>query len=600
VSRSYSEGVFDQRKTNHPEPQKYMKLTLKEKIRLAQLKSATAELTADEKTELAALEAKAKAADENIDEIVKNFAPDPEEEIPVDAKALMGMITKAVKDSLPAESGVDTAKLVSEIEAAFKASKGLTPAEVEAIVVKHAGGTSIDKAALVAAVKEAMGSNDDSLVTKAEFKKFLDDFAANMKQERATQFNDGKSAGRELVIEHRSGNMTPWEKQLLNLCLMNVSENAKDATIKAGGTIPTSLNDGIAEDILKAAAQRGRDRLKSLRQSVVHGGKTLTTTGAGSGLELIPTDLSSQLYERFYLESQLAAEFMSSEIDMPTDPFKFPMTTTRPNYYVGAEAPGSDPTASNPGTAGITLDAVKLIGMSDYSYEADEDSIIAVLNIIMNGLTEGAASAYESALLEGDTSATHQHSDYHAIAGHHAKMFKGFRKLAIAGGLTKDLSTGNVNWTNIKAMRKLMKKYGVKPRDLMLVAGPMAYNDLVGLDETLTFEKVGNAAAARILTGEASSIGGIRIVVSGELREDLNASGVYDGSTTTKGSLLLINRSNFLVGVRRGFTLEVDVDKKRQINYVIASFRRAFTPKEAPAANTMPTVVLGYNNNAAA
>lgn len=575
-----------------------MKLTLKEKIRFAQLKSNT-ELTAAENLELAALEAKALASGEDVAEIVKNFTEAEEDDSSVDAKQLMAMIGKAVKDSIPADSGVDTAKLVADIESAFKAHSGLTPDQVEAIIVKHAGGNGIDKAALVEAIKEAMGPSDPG-VTNADLKKFLDDMAAGFKQPRTTQFSDGSGAGRNLIIEHRSGNMSPWEKQLLNLCLMNVSEDAQTATVKAGGVIPKSLNDGISEEILKAAAQRGKDRMKSLRASVLHGGKTLTTTGAGEGLELIPTDLSSQLYERFYLESQLAAEFMSSEIDMPTDPFKFPMTTTRPNFYVGAEAPASNPTASNPGTGGITLDAKKLIGMSDYSYEADEDSIIAVLNIIMNGLTEGAASSYESALIEGDATGTHQHSDFQAITNHHAKLFTGLRKLASVGGLTKDLSTGNVNWTNIKAMRKLMRKYGVKPRDLMLIAGPMAYNDLVGLDETLTFEKVGNAAAARILTGEASSIGGIRIVVSGEVREDLNASGVYDGSTTTKGSLILVNRSNFLVGVRRGFTLEVDVDKKKQINYVIASFRRAFTPKETPAINTMPTVVVGYNNAAAA
>ena len=63
------------------------------------------------------------------------------------------------------------------------------------------------------------------------------------------------------------------------------------------------------------------------------------------------------------------------------------MTTTRPNFYLGTEAPAeslphSGLTESTPGTAEITLDAKKLIGLSEYSYEADEDAIIAASLLI--------------------------------------------------------------------------------------------------------------------------------------------------------------------------------------------------------------------------
>lgn len=592
--------MFDQQKDQPQNQIQNMKLTLKEKLRLAELKSKNADnLTEDEKKELGALVKKATDLSLDIDQIVKDYAPDADGADGADgddgksltSDELATLITDAVKKSIPDNSGVDTDKLVTEIKSAIGSNTAPSLAELEAVIVKHVGGTSIDKAALVAAIKEAMPA--DKGVTAEEFKKLFSDFASAIKMPRKTEFGDG----RKQLIESRTGNLTVWEKQLLNLCLQNVSPSAQEATIKAGGSIPKGINDGIPEQLLKDAAACGDRRIKAMRENALLGGKTLTTGGVGSGAELVPVDLSSQLQERLYLESQLAMEMMASEIPMPTDPFKLPMVTTRPTFYVGSENPGSDPTASSPGTAQPTLDAKKLIGMSPYSYEADEDSIAAVLNIVMDGLSKGSAAAYESALIEGDDSATHQHSDYHAVANHHAKLFKGFRKYAIAGSVTVDLSTGNINYTNFKAMRKKMNKFGVKPGDLLLICGSMGYNDLVGLDETLTFEKVGNAAAARILTGEAASLAGARIVVSEALREDLNASGVYDGSVTTKGSLLLVHRPSWMVGVRRGFTLEVEVDKKQQVNYVIASFRRAFIPKETPSL-ALPSVCLGYNNAA--
>lgn len=568
-----------------------MKLTLKQKMRLAELKlKDAANLTDDEKNELQDLEAKAAEAKEDIDFIVKNFAPDEEQEgASEDGEAaltdeeLTATIKAAVAAALDEKGDKSTEQIVKTITEKLGSlgGKSITAKEVEEIVSKNAA----DPEKIVSAIKGALPNNG---VTLADLKKCFEDLASSIKQPRQTQFPEDNDM--RIPFEHRSGNLTVAEKQLLNICLMNVSEDAKARTIEKGGRIPTSVDDGIPKDLMAKAREKGEGLVKRL--SGKHGSKTITTGGIGSGAELIPVDLSSNLLARLYLESQLANELLANQVDMPTDPFKYPMTTTRPSYYVGAEAPGTDPTGSNPGTKNVTLDAKKLIGMSDYSYEADEDAIVAVLDMLFNGLAQGAAASFEGALIEGDDSATHQHADYHAIANHHTKLFKGFRKYALAGGITVDFSMGNISNTNIKALRKKMGKYGIRPRDLIIVAGPQAYNDLVGLDETLTFEKVGNSQATRILTGEADSIYGIRIIVSGEMREDLNSAGVYDGSSAAKGGLLMIHKPSWIVGARRGFMVEVETDKKQQVNYVIGSFRRAFTPTETPSTS-LPVVALG-------
>jgi hypothetical protein len=141
-------------------------------------------------------------------------------------------------------------------------------------------------------------------------------------------------------------------------------------------------------------------------------------------------------------------------------------------------------------------------------------------------------------------------------------------------------------------MKKVLRKYGVRLRDLVWITGPLGINDFGGITNVTTLEKYGPKAT--ILTGELSSFLGIPIITSEKCREDLNASGVYDNSTTTKGSLLLVNLSEFMVGRRRDFTVEVDKDITTQNNILVASFRRAFTPKEVPSA-TISSVVCGYN-----
>lgn len=388
----------------------------------------------------------------------------------------------------------------------------------------------------------------------------------------------------DIPIEHRGGNMTVAQKQLFNL----LAKSAPEGVIE---NVPKSMNDGIDERTLANASQRGAKQLDLLRSSAVYGQKVLTTAGSGTGLELIPTDLASELQMRLYLTSALAAQMVSSEIQMPTDSFTLPLRTTRPTFLTGSENPGTNPTASDPGTDNITLSAAKLIGITKYSYEADEDAIIAMLPFVTENLASAAGDALEGAIINGDTTATHQDSDIHAVTNHASKLFKGLRKYALAGSTDRSLATGGISEANFLQLKKDMLRWGVQPRDVLCLCGVKGFNDFLGLENTLTVEKVGTDAA-RILTGNAPSLFGIPILVSSQVREDLTGAGIYDGVTDTEGSFLLIHRPSWIMGVRRTFTVEVDRDVQQQLNIVVASFRRDFQPLETPSA-TLPYVVMG-------
>ena len=399
-------------------------------------------------------------------------------------------------------------------------------------------------------------------------------------------------------ISHRSGNLSVAEKQLLNI----VMADAGRQNLIVGGSkgAPTDINDGISEAQVKQAEARGVTQLKSLRNGSVYG-KSLTTGTAGFGQELLPVDLSSTLMARMYLESQIAAEFISSEIEMPSNPFRLPLTTTRPQFFQGLETSTYLDTNvadnSRVGTGEITLDARKFIGSASYSYEVDEDAIIAILPMLQEQLSQGAADSLEDAILNGDVSQTHMDADIAGVAQHSAKNFTGLRKSALNAGLTVDLSAGGITGDSIASMRKKLQRFGVnRPQDLMIIAGPCAYNDLVALEDLRRYDSKGGNNNT-INTGVADNIFGIPIVVSAQMRENHNASGVFDGVDTTKGSLLMVHRPSWILGVKRGFLVEVDSDKRAQANIVVASFRRDFKPKEAVDA-VNPSVVAGINYNA--
>jgi HK97 family phage major capsid protein len=559
-----------------------MKLTRDQKIRLKALLSKDAKsLTADETTELNTLTAAAKAA--NWDAATDPIEDEDEKGLTDDE--VKGIVVDALKGI-----GLD-AETVTAIKDGLKASgKSLTAEDVSTAIQKHLGGNAVDQKALTDAVTKAVSAQKG--LTEADLTKALENFSKNLKSPSRHEFpvNSGEAS---FPIESRAGNLTVGQKQLLNICMMHVGESA----ILSGKSVrPKSENDGITAEQLAQACRNGEFVSKTIRAEMLNGRKAITAGGSGSGAELVNTDLSSDLQTRLYLESAVAAEFVGQEIQMPTNPFQLPMTTTRPFFRIGDET-GSVPTASTPATTRPTLTAGKLIGMSEYSYEAEEDAIIAILPMLQEQLGSAAADALEGALINGDTG-THMDGDIEAVSGHSSKLFKGFRSLALdAGGIcTVDISAGGISTDNIGSMRKNMGKYGIKPRDLILIAGPKGYNDLVQLAETLTFQNVGTGSLARILTGDAPSLFGMRIITSAQCREDLNAAGVDEvAGVADRGSILIVHKPSFLLGVRRGFTVEVDTDKRTQMNSVIASFRRAFTPKETPST-TEPMVILGFKH----
>lgn len=324
--------------------------------------------------------------------------------------------------------------------------------------------------------------------------------------------------------------------------------------------------------------------------------KALTIAGSGTGAEWIPTGFSNQLWEKIRLQLRIAELF--GQINMPTSPFTLPVQAGAATGYLIAEASSTDDsdkiTASTPGTGNWTFNAKKIAGRVLVSEEATEDMIIDVLNFIERELTVSIAEAVESAILNGDESVTHQDSDTTA-ATDADKAWEGLRYFALnnAGTATLDLSNAAPALDDVRDLRKLMGNAGINPMRLALITGLAGYIQFLKIAEVLTLDKYGPQAT--VLTGELARIDGIPIIVSEFQREDLNASGVYDGVTTNRGGFLLVNRDGFYRGLRRGVTVQTMTDIETDVTAVVGKQRIDFEDVYDATLAANRHAVFGYN-----
>lgn len=289
--------------------------------------------------------------------------------------------------------------------------------------------------------------------------------------------------------------------------------------------------------------------------------KALDTSGSGSGLEWVPTGFSNQLYELVRLQTKIAALF--PQIIMPSNPYKLPVQIGRLNSFKQPEQtantgqttiPFSD---GNALTGNVTLNAVGHASYVLVSKDVEEDSLIPMLPFLRSEIVKVLAEGREDCILNGDTAVTHEDADV-TSASSRRKMWDGLRKMAIANSYTSDL--GEFSVTNTTSLvRGALGKYGINPADLVWITGMKGYINLLNFPEVTTMEKYGPNAT--IVTGELMKLGGIPVVISEWIREDLAATGVYTSAGQTKTVLHLVNRNSFVMGVRREASIQLLIEK---------------------------------------
>lgn len=324
-----------------------------------------------------------------------------------------------------------------------------------------------------------------------------------------------------------------------------------------------------------------------------HALRAMDTDTSNEGVDWIPTGIGATLHERVRAAGRVAALF--ARVDLPTNPWKWPLEGADATAYRVGE-PTSDTaskvTASTPGTVAATFDAEILGGRILTSRSLEADSALAILPYMQAKLVAAFADAEEKAILDGDTDGTHHDSDVGSSTTDARTAWDGLRKRALANAST---STGAAaSASALATIRGLMGRFGVNPSDLAFICGVSSYYDLIADSAVATVDKLGPAAT--ILNGQLASIYGVPLIVSEHIREDLNASGVYDGITTTKTVLLAVNRSEWVMGQRSPLDIEVDDSIYREsYQRVLVGWMREDFQNVNGYGSAADDTAIGYN-----
>ncbi len=334
---------------------------------------------------------------------------------------------------------------------------------------------------------------------------------------------------------------------------------------------------------------------KALRDSAEKAWADVSNLGG----EFIPDDLLPTFERDIGQTWDRSVPGLFQTIDAST-PISWGTLTAGWQAYLQGDVGGDDPAqirTSSGATSSATVDFKNLAVRTQVSEDATEDSILPVMDqIIRPGLVFAVVSAVEDAMVNADTTASHADtgiatwnpdSFWPAAPGglsiDHRRAWIGLRHRA------GDLSTGVDRSTFTIATLML---------DVANLAGPMSRpSDTVGIFSKLGFAKniwgdststltVGirtidqyAGQVSDLVPGEIARVGGTPIVLSQFMTADLNASGIYDGSTTSYTGALVLKRNRFVVVRRRGLRVEVDKDITRGIFNLVASSRLNFAPR---------------------
>lgn len=317
--------------------------------------------------------------------------------------------------------------------------------------------------------------------------------------------------------------------------------------------------------------------------------KVLTSTGVGTGDELVPLNMAAELWEDFFLASRIVANI--GVIDQPTDPFDMPLGLGDFTWRKGGQ--GVAVSASDPSTAKSTFTSTEQVAEVNWTYNLDEDAIVAMMPALRARIGISGGEQMDAFCLNADATdaATGNinldDADPDADSYYLSDGQDGIRHQWLVDNTDQSINAGGdaLSDSDVLNAQKAMGKYAVSPSMTTIVTDVSTYiKGFLALDGVFTLDKYGPEAV--VLTGELAKYRGIPIILSASapLTEADGKVSTTAGNNTL-GQFSIYHNDMWNVGFRRQLLIEVDRDIQRRLLIMVISFRIAIATHGTRASN---------------
>jgi hypothetical protein len=337
----------------------------------------------------------------------------------------------------------------------------------------------------------------------------------------------------------------------------------------------------------------GEDRMRWLYRKLAKEGKKVAINGDTSyGAEIVPEIYGTDLYIRATaMHGELAKIF--PKVGMTSDVEYIPellgkITIAAYSSYANQNTAIENVTASADTTGKATLTAKTFVAKENVYDRTAADVKVNLIRGLRQSMAGEFASKLSAAILNGDTTATHMDEDLEASGANIPEaMWKGLRKLTMAGSLGVDGTDAAYTVANLISVRALMKKYalGANKNLCKWIFGVESYNKLVGL--LLAQTAAPQMANYTLSGGDVETLLGHEVLVSEHQREDLEIDGYADSTGTdgNQGFISLVNPMGFVLGVREEMSIKIVPDPLNGRNQIQGILLMDFEPLETPSTS---------------
>jgi HK97 family phage prohead protease len=425
----------------------------------------------------------------------------------------------------------------AEVKAAQEAEeKATAEAEAKALQaeeVKSAIQTGVESGAerLLADMQEKLTAKEaDMGEILAQYKKDL--------EEKSEEISKMRESKRVFSDRAEKSDITKWGQDFLNAHMLGVMTQK-------------GWNTDFAGDIQEKAGIDYASNAADIDQEVSR---------------LIEKEIMNELkVARMFREVPVNGKSTVLPIQVDVDPAAWATNATSGNL----ENRGASNATYQPKQ--VILNAYRLISSTFMDNEVDEQVLVNLMPMLVEGVARAHGRAVEAAILNGNGTIS-------GLDGHGAIATA---KHDIDGASLASGNFSTMTGAQLLAARKEMGKYGLNPSDVTFIVSQNMYYDLLSDSAFQSLDEVGTELAIKV-TGTVGAVFGSPVIVSEEFATE--GAGVPVAYA--------VYARNYVIPRLRGVTVEQDYEVMNQRRVIVATQSLGFNEIVAGAGSDQPCIKI--------